>query len=104
MIIPTRTVAFTFGEERAVKWEVWLCAGQARLFAGALRERTNFLHGVKPSGKLVQIKEASPVPVRRRRRVAEGNCIPVRGAERKLDAKSRADRTEYARQEAGRRI
>jgi len=41
-----------------------LCAGQARLFAGALRERTSFLNGVKPIGKLGEIKEASPAPVR----------------------------------------
>jgi predicted secreted acid phosphatase len=29
----------------AIGWDGWLCAGQARLFAGALRERTNFYMG-----------------------------------------------------------
>ena len=40
-------VKMTFWRVATIKSIFWLCAGQARLFAGALRERTNYANHVK---------------------------------------------------------
>ena len=40
---------------------LWLCAGRARLLAGALRERTNLQVRVKRKEKGGAIQRASPV-------------------------------------------
>ena len=71
-----------------------VCAGYARLFVGALRERTKFQIRIKRKRKAVTNQGVSPTPGRQCQRVAEGNCIPARGAERRPEANTRADRTE----------
>jgi hypothetical protein len=54
----------------------------------------NFKNASSVSERRYESQGASPTPGGQRQRVAEGNCIPLRGAGRRPEAKTRADRTE----------
>ena len=72
-----------------------MCAGHARLLAGdAPRAYQLGRHASKHTDRGDTGQRAKSRPKRvDEKRVAEGNCIPVKGAERKPEAKTRADRT-----------